>query len=543
MNISQHLKEHEVLGIKQASLTPAAGKIPLAGPDGKIDASWIGFAENDIGIMGTIGFGVGICPSAILPATYSLMPGTTIKGADDWGNYQHSDGSVECWIPQCWFKLGLGVEINGVPAGRWIVEPAHKFATEAQANAAGFVSHRADWDAGKLQPGQFVDKYLCSANNGKASSIKNAVPMVSGPAAGQVGFSAVGAANAYYGAIAACKTRSANHFPSSRPIFAKLALLSLAHAQAATSTAACAWYDAAGVTNFPKGCNNNALRDANDSEVLYTSAGASSYPAMPLTGSGVPFARTTHNGQNCGVADLNGALWEINLGMTCIAVTKNITGAVQANPVQLTVTGHGFETGDIVQAGGVGGMAQINDKIFKVTVIDADTLTLDGCDGTAFGAYTSGGTLTMGRFYASKKSTRMADYTAGATLATDHWGATGVAATMERIYPAFRADYPNNGFAQKFGNGANQVLSGDASGNGWMLTGFGLPMAGGASAAGSNAFGQDYYYQYVRNELCVISGASWHSSATAGVWAAALNDFRTVATLPVGVRAASYLVS
>ena len=471
------------------------------------------------------------------------MVGTTILGHDNYGNYQFSDGSVEVWIPRCWFKIGMGLEANGLEVNKVLVQPADYFRSESDANAAGYMSHRADWDAGILQPGVMVDKYICSANGGIASSIKNAMPMVSGPVAGQVGFSAVGATNAYHGAIAAAKTRSANHFPASRFIVAKLALLSLAHGQAATSATHCAWYNAAGNINFPKGCNNNALKDTNDSSVTYTMAGASSYPAMPLAGSGVPFAKTTHNGQPCGVADLNGTVWEINLGMTCIATGKAISAATQTSPVQLTVTGHGFETGDLTMITGVVGMTQLNDKSYKITVVDANTVTLDGVDGTAFAGYTSGGTLTMGRWYAAKKTTRMASYTAGTTLATDHWGATGVAATMDRVYPAFRTDYPNNGFAQRLGNGANQVLSGALSGNDWTLSGLGFPIAMGMSSAGSSRFGQDYYYQYVRNELCVISGANWGNTSLAGVWAASLSNGRTIANSFSGFRAASYLVS
>lgn len=517
MNLAQHLIEHAALGIRADSNV------------------------NNIGEPGQMGFGVGICPVAT--PGYSEMAGTREPAHDNYGNYQFSDGSVEVWIPQCWFKIGMGVEANGLEFDRVLVKPANYFRSEADANAAGYMSHRADWDAGKLQPGQFVDKYPCSANAGKASSIKGAMPMVSGPAAGQVGFSAVGATNQYHGAIAAAKTRSANHFPASRFIVAKLALLSLAHGQAATSATHCAWYDAAGNINFPKGCNNNALKDANDSSVTYTTAGASSYPAMPLAGSGVPFAKTTHNGQACGVADLNGTVWEINLGMTCIATGKAISAATQSSPVQLTVTGHGFETGDLAMITGVVGMTQLNDKMYKITVVDANTVTLDGVDGTAFAGYTSGGTLTMGRWYASKKTTRMASYTAGTALATDHWGATGVAATMDRVYPALRTDYPNNGFAQRFGNGANQVLSGALSGNDWTLSGLGIPVALGASSAGSSRFGQDYYYQYARNELCVISGAHWFNPSTAGVWAALLLSDRSYAGNITGFRAASYLVS
>jgi hypothetical protein len=63
------------------------------------------------------------------------------------------------------------------------------------------------------------------------------------------------------------------------------------------------------------------------------------------------------------------------------------------------------------------------------------------------------------------------------------------------------------------------------------------------SSAGSNTFGRDYYYQYARNELCVLSGARWDYTSAAGVWAADLLYFRTYASLYTGFRAASYLVS
>jgi hypothetical protein len=93
-----------------------------------------------------------------------------------------------------------------------------------------------------------------------------------------------------------------------------LAMLSYAHAQASTSTTYCAWYHA--TNNFPKGCNNNALGDTNDAALVFTTAGHGTYPNKPRTGSANLFARTAHNGQNSGVVDLNGAMWEVAFGLT-----------------------------------------------------------------------------------------------------------------------------------------------------------------------------------------------------------------------------------
>jgi hypothetical protein len=79
-----------------------------------------------------------------------------------------------------------------------------------------------------------------------------------------------------------------------------------AHGKASSNTNICAFIDVN--PKMPKGNLNNALSDVNDTSVTFTSSG---YSNCALTGSGVPFAKTTHNGQACGVADLNGNMWEV----------------------------------------------------------------------------------------------------------------------------------------------------------------------------------------------------------------------------------------
>src|SRR6185369_1916958 len=102
-------------------------------------------------------------------------------------------------------------------------------------------------------------------------------------------------------------------FCSTRFIRSALALLANAHASASAGTAYNAWYSA-GSTNFPKGCNNNALGDANDGTIAYTDDGTGTNCGK--TGSANFFAKTTHNGQACGVADLNGVVWTAEPGLT-----------------------------------------------------------------------------------------------------------------------------------------------------------------------------------------------------------------------------------
>ena len=533
-----------------SSKKAAPGKIPLAGDDGRIDPTWWAAMQpnaaiNSIGIPGTAGFGAGICPAP--PAGFVALPGCHDVTSDNYGNYQHSDGSIMCWIPAFYLRLG---HANNPTFGTYGVnsvdiKPVSAFPDDATAEASGYYRHRAFFNAGQAQLGFFRDKYDCSLNGNIASSIKNIQPIVSGPDAGQTGFASATAngqtpANNYGGAIAAARSRGAKFVPETIFMADALTRLTEAHAQASTSSTYCAWYDATGVKNYPKGNNNNALKDIDDTGVTFATAGVAAYPAFALAGSGAPFAKTTHNGQACGVADVNGNVWKINPGLTCIAAAKTITGTTQANPVALTVTAHGYTTGQVAMVTGVVGMTQLNDKVYKLTVIDANTVSLDGVDGTAFTAYTSGGSCTTGQFYVLKPSVDVATLTSGATLATDHWGSTGVAANFDPIDLNFATNYPSNGFVQCFGNAANAVFDWSTP-TGRALAMAGMPAAGGVSVAGSNLMGLDYFYQYFRDQLCVISRGVWNAGPGAGVRSRFLSDYRAAANPYVGFAASRYL--
>jgi uncharacterized protein (TIGR02217 family) len=70
--------------------------------------------------------------------------------------------------------------------------------------------------------------------------------------------------------------------------------------------------------------------------------------------------------------------------------TKTITGISQANPGNVLCVGHGFATGDKIKIISVGGMTQVNNLYFTITVVDPDNFTI-GVNTTAYTAYTSGG--------------------------------------------------------------------------------------------------------------------------------------------------------
>lgn len=115
-------------------------------------------------------------------------------------------------------------------------------------------------------------------------------------------------------------------------------MLSLAHAQASTSTEFCAWYDSSNTTNFPKG-NNKAKKDVNDSSITFTASSESGY--YTKAGSGVSFAKTTHNGQNCGISDVNGNKWQMCIGYCSFASGTNYV-------LKESIKAHDITTGNVI---------------------------------------------------------------------------------------------------------------------------------------------------------------------------------------------------
>jgi hypothetical protein len=64
-----------------------------------------------------------------------------------------------------------------------------------------------------------------------------------------------------------------------------------------------------------------------------------------------------------------------------------ITGGTATTPIQLTITGHLFNTGDTVVITGVSGLTGANGKWSTITKVDANTISLDGSIGG--GTYTA----------------------------------------------------------------------------------------------------------------------------------------------------------
>ena len=285
---------------------------------------------------GSPGYGAGVYPGDDLEGSLGLFPmeGVDNPNSDNYGNYQNSDGSVFVFIPKFYYSFdckptdvhyndtlkysGLSEEqlaqiVTRSPMNYMAFASWDAFKNEAEANSHGFVLHRAFIDGGQEKSGFFIMKYLPSkgtdGTSGKALSVKNGKPIsltsLSGwePSKGMPGCSGYG-----YDAITLSKAINPNLNCASAFMYSALAMQSKFIGTIVTSTSQCAWYDSSLVANFPKGGNNN-LSDINDSSMAYT---LSNYL---LTGSATPFAKTTHNGLNNGVCDLNGCKWQITTGV------------------------------------------------------------------------------------------------------------------------------------------------------------------------------------------------------------------------------------
>lgn len=131
-------------------------------------------------------------------------------------------------------------------------------------------------------------------------------------------------------------------------------------------------------------------------------------------------------------------------GAYVLEATKNITGITQANPGVVTSVAHGFSNGDWVYLTGIGGMTQLNGRTVKIAAAAADTfqirdtITDVAINTSAYGAYTSGGTVA--RLY-----TLVTPYTT-ADLAQLKWAQN--ADTMTLVHPDHEpADLTRTGHA------------------------------------------------------------------------------------------------
>ena len=269
---------------------------------------------STIGEQGQIGFGGGIYggdSSDLTAIGLSPLPNNNDPTNENYGSYKHTNGSVMLFIPAFCYRIGN----SSAPSYSRDGNNALEIRDASLGEGNGWILHRAFIDGGQKKSGFFIDKYLCSKDStGKlAISIKHGNPIclsdiyIESKDMGELCEGLV------YDAITLSRARGEAYACVSAFQWSAIAMLSLAHGQAAKSTKECAWFDSKYQTNFPKG-NNNGLKDYDDPSVTFTLA-SDNYDGTSLTGSASNLAKTTHTGQIWGITDINGNKYQPLLGL------------------------------------------------------------------------------------------------------------------------------------------------------------------------------------------------------------------------------------
>lgn len=274
-------------------------------------------SKSALGEAGQQGFGVGVyggSPADLTAMGLAPMEGCNNPKSENYGNYIHTNGSIMCCIPAFCYRLGNasapsysrdGSDALEIRDATEFVQFSHDAVFSSPDFGDGWILHRAFVDGGKLKRAFFIDKYLCSNVNNQAASVKNADWLMCLKGTNRFYTSYIaGTSGVAYDAITLSRARGNYYSLVTCYQWSAISLLSLAHGQAATSSAACAWYDANHTTNFPKGATDQDGRDIDDNTISYTSHSYGS--PFGKTGAGTPFNKTTHNGQASGVADVAG---------------------------------------------------------------------------------------------------------------------------------------------------------------------------------------------------------------------------------------------
>lgn len=436
-----------------------------------------------IGTAGDQGFGVGVYPLT-LPSGFSDMTGNDNPASANYGNYTYSDGSVMVFIPKFYYRIGSASSPRFATYGNNAIDVAgvDTYSTTAAANAAGFALHRAFIDGGSEKSGFFIDKYLCSKNagNNAGRSVALGVPIsLTTTSTYTRSQGMTGCTGILADAVVLSRARGSGVFNvASIFMYSALALLSLAHGQAATSSTNCAWYDASRVTNFPKGCNNNALGDVNDATLTFQTAGDSGSANKPKTGSANNLAKTAHNGQTCGVLDLNGAMWEVALGITS-------PGSSATSTTQIT-------NGD--------------------TYVLKESVALSSLTGGFGGSTDAWGTATN---LAVNYDSQTGFLVWGSSTTTSYYG--------NSTNQVFNGATSGQGWLRT----ATMVPSTTSS---YVTT----------AGTANDLWGRDYFFPYNRHNMFPVCGGAWDDSSAPGVFARAWDGGRSSSFYFLGFRAAAF---
>ena len=269
------------------------------------------------GEIGGFGAGVAYMPTIAASLGLTAMDGASERTHENFGNFVDSRNNVFVCIPMMYYKADTNTRIDelmGVPK----VEVSY-IAKDGYAPFYAFKKSN-----GEYVPSVFVSKYTMSkGSDNKPAFIKNADPVSSDSSYNGIQqFSGVEANNiGFFTAIRMLGSNYCLHYAALRFVYYMVAE---AHKQKAilrfgarskVPSSICAYLDIA--PYYPKG-NNTNWGDADDTSLKYTRAGSGTYQGSSYgrgkTGSANNLAKTTFNGQKCGIADMGGNMWEVDGG-------------------------------------------------------------------------------------------------------------------------------------------------------------------------------------------------------------------------------------
>ncbi|MEA2017784.1 MAG: hypothetical protein U9N59_04990 [Campylobacterota bacterium] len=432
-----------------------------------------------IGTAGTVGFGVAAIKDEKIPSGYEKAIDHDSLASDNYAKLYDTHGSTFYNIPPFYYKMTGNVVSIQDTAGAGYVKPRAFMDSPDGFLWAGFMMGN---EAGKLVSKQYLDPVSTnSAHNGIANLISNP-------------------SNNYAGFIDACS--SAGFKAPTIFEWQVIQLIALAQSQSGASSVLCAYNDIAPF--FPKGNLANSLKDNSDTSVTFTASG---YSNCALTGSGVPFAKTTHNGQACGIADVNGNMWKIVIGLTYLAKTGATCDSGSRN---VSMSSHGLAVGDTIYFGGTPSSGSTyNTSAYTIeTVTDGNSFTVNADLSRAIVA--TDGVYSSRYFRILKKTVDANDLTSANILDADLYDLLDLTDNVTS----------NSGWAY-LGNGGNDVFnfSTDTNSKEFNLASAGIPTADGTNGDADNTFGKGAVYKYLRHGLVPLVGVTWSYSSPVGVLA------------------------
>lgn len=89
----------------------------------------------------------------------------------------------------------------------------------------------------------------------------------------------------------------------------------------------------------------------------------------------------------------NGSKFKVQTALLGDTPHQVVSGVTNANPAELTVTGHGLVPGDVALVTGIVGMTNLNGQLLVPDNIDVNSFEASGVDSTNYPAYVSGGVV------------------------------------------------------------------------------------------------------------------------------------------------------